>query len=365
MHTKYQIPDTKYVSLVLLITGYWLLVAFFAPWAQAQGTAGLSLQPALFEERANPGDEFSKVIRARNLAPAAKTFYVRLRNIKDVTESGQPVFAADDELTPYDLAGWISVSSEPIVIAAGAEAEVPFTIRVPNDAVGGGRFAGIFLSDRPVRPGETGVGVGYEVGSIISLRIAGSVIEEARIREFRTEKGVYGAANAKIFIRVENLGNVLVRPIGIIDITDMLGNTAQLRVNAGRATIFPGTVREFELAWEGPWYAIGRHQALVALAYGDDERRTISGVLTFWVLPMRIIGPLLAGLAGIIVFLWVIVRLHIRRRLRQMTANVSGVARQEVLVAEQKTASRGLAATVLALAVLTAIFLVILFFFLA
>ena len=365
MHTKYQIQNSKYVAAFLLVTGYWLLVTALAPAASAQGTAGLSMQPALFEERAEPGDVFLRVVRARNLASSEKTFYVLLRNIKDVTESGQPIFSQENEPTPYDLAAWISVSSEPVVIPAGAEAAVPFTIRVPGQVLAGGRFGGIFLPDRPIRPNETGVGIGYEVGSIISLRIAGAAIEEARIREFRTEKSVFGKASVKFFVRVENLGNVLVRPIGFTDITDMFGNTTQVRVNVGRATIFPNAVREFDFSWEGPWYALGRHQALLSLVYGDDERRSISSILTFWVLPVRILLPVFGILAGIIVLLWSTARLYIRSRIKAMTGNTPGVARQEVLVATQKTAPKGLVAAVIALAILTIIFLGALFFFLA
>jgi len=126
----------------------------------------------------------------------------------------------EGEETGFEITAWIKIPTDPITIAAGETKEIPFSIEVPSGAAPGGHFGGIFLSLTPERPKETGVGVGFQVGTIINLRISGDVFEEARIREFRTDRAMYSTPDVTFITRVENVGNVLIRPRGPLEITD-------------------------------------------------------------------------------------------------------------------------------------------------
>jgi hypothetical protein len=71
----------------------------------------------------------------------------------------------------------------------------------------------------------TGAAVGYDVANIVSIRVAGDVSEGAEIRQFSTDQFVYGSTDVNFTLRIENLGNVLVRPSGPLEITNMFGKT--------------------------------------------------------------------------------------------------------------------------------------------
>lgn len=294
---------------------------------KAQEATGVRIQPSLIEERVDPGQVFSSILRVTNLDSETKTFYIIKRNISGLTERGEPIFATEQEETGYEISSWIKLAQDSVMIPGKATKEIPFSIVVPSIASPGGHFGGIFVSFTPPRPKETGVGVGFQVGTIINLRISGEVIEEAQIREFRTDKTIYSKPEVKFITRVENAGNVLVRPRGPLEITDFFGKkVATLRVNDEGAGIFPKAVRTFETEWKGEGLVFGRYQVVMSLVYGADGRKTISDTLSFWVLPLNVILPIVGGVLGLILVTIVLVKFYIRRKLRQIQKSTVGMA---------------------------------------
>lgn len=343
------------------------------PSAQAQEFTGLKVQPAIIEERVDPGQTFSSVLRATNLSSETKAFHIVKRNISGLSSAGAPIFV-EEEKTRFELVSWVSIPEEPITIAGGQTKEIQFSIEVPEDASPGSHFGGIFLSLEPQRPEETGVGIGYQVGTIINLRISGEIFEEAQIREFRTDKAIYGKPEVTFITRVYNPGNVLVRPRGPLEITDLFGKkVAILRVNDKGAAIFPRATRQFETLWQGEGLAFGRHQVVVSLVYGEEGRKTISGVLSFWILPLNIILPVVGGILGLVIAVFILVKLHIRRKLHQIrTATESvphrnrfGDVEQELFHHKKGAPFSRLALLTIVMLAFTLLFLIVLFFFFA
>jgi hypothetical protein len=177
----------------------------------------------------------------------------------------------------------------------------------------------VFASVEPPRLRQTGAAVGYEVGSIISIRVNGDVIENARIRSFATDKLVYGSPNVIFTTRVENPGTVLIRPRGPLEIYNMFGKRVDLlTVNDSKGGVFPRTTRAYETVWKSEDLMIGRYQGVVALIYGEEGRETtVSAAVSFWILPANIIVPIVGILAFIVVAVYFGVRLHIKRTLDQ------------------------------------------------
>lgn len=316
--------------------------AFLVPRGEvrAQGALGLTVRPAIIEQRVNPGETFRSSFTAKNIGGAEKTFYIVIRNISGLNDAGRPIFAEGEALTGYELSSWITVTSDSFVIGANQEMTVPFSVKVPVEATPGGHFGGIFLLSKPVAPGQTGTGIGYEVGMVLSLRIAGNTVEEAQIRQFAADRDVYGSPSAKFAIRIENLGNVLVRPHGVVEVTDFFGKkVATIRINDIKAAVFPKTVRQYDAEWAGTWYSFGRHQATLSLVYGDDSRKTISSTLSFWVLPLKIILPALGGILAFILIVTIVVNLHIKRKIREIYRATPGLAGRKPVGAMPANAS--------------------------
>lgn len=336
-----------------------------------ENSAGVRISPAIVEERIDPGSTFSGMLNVTNLESATRTFYVLVRNIKSLGPDGQPVFAKEGEPTGFELSDWVTAGTDSITLAAGEEGHISFAINVPTNASPGGHFGGIFLSAEPPKQRTTGAGVGYQVGTIMNLRIGGNIVEDAQIREFSTDKLLYSAAEVSFTVEVENQGNVLVRPRGPIDITDMFGKkVATIRINDDGAAVLPNARREFRATWEGDGLFFGRYQSLVGLVYGEDGRKTISSAASFWILPLRIILPVGGGILLLILLVYSLMKWYLRRRIEDMyrhSRQLSRTSRMRGGMYTGRTRAPMPKLAVVAIAVLsfTMIFLIIMFLFLA
>ena len=124
--------------------------------------------------------------------------------------------------------------------------------------------------------------------------------------------------------------------------------------------VFPAAEREFLANWEGEGLNFGRYEAVLALAYGQEVSKTIDQTLSFWVLPMNIIGPILFAILFIIILVYVLVRLYIKRRIHAMGGD-SAVQHY----AHSRAPLSRLTVIVVSLLVFTILFLMVLFFTMA
>lgn len=308
--------------LFTLLAFFVFLVASLPNTGHAQQTAGVKLLPATIEESADPGTVIEEDIEITNTSDEEKTFYFGVRDISGVKNENQPIFAeAGLEKTGFELSSWVTLPNEPITLAPGEASSFPITILVPENASPGSHFGGIFASVEAPRLRTIGAGVGYEVGAIISIRVAGDTVESARIREFSTDKLIYSEQTVEFTARIENSGNVLMRPIGPVSIQNMFGReVGSVVMNPNRGGVFPRTERTFKATWEEEGVGFGRYQAIVAMAYGDAGRiNSIDASVSFWILPLNIILPVLGILTLVILILYVIVRLHIRNTVQRLS----------------------------------------------
>src|SRR6185436_57488 len=61
-----------------------------------------------------------------------------------------------------------------------------------------------------------------------------------------------------------------------------------------------------------------RYEAVATFAYGDAEKKSISGTTSFWVLPIKAISIVLGVLLALILGMYAMIRLYIRRKLADM-----------------------------------------------
>jgi hypothetical protein len=293
-----------------------ILCAFLFVTPVSAQESGIKVIPATIEKPAKPGDVLNEVLEITNVSEEEKEYYIYKRNIKGVEEGGVPVFSLEgEEPTGYEISEWIEMQAEPIRLAPRTSLVFPITIRVPETASPGSHFGGIFVSVEPPRLREIGAGVGYEVASIISIRIDGDIIDDARIRSFSTDKLFYSSKNVRFTARLENQGNILIRPYGPITITSALGGEPRvLNVNDTLAGVFPGTVREIDFSWDEEGLGFGKYEAILALTYeGEGGNKTIDASLVFWIFPINVIIPVLVGFIGIILGGYLLTRYYINQ----------------------------------------------------
>ena len=307
-------------NLLLIIS---LLFLFSFNLVFAQDTAGVGIKPAIIEDKLDPKDNRSYVVELRNLGPADQTFYLSKRDIIGVNEGGSPIFAnSGSEHTGYELSDWIVLEKDSITIPAGKSENVNFSLQVPENASPGGHFGAIVVSVEPPDMRESGASIGYEVANIVSMRIAGEVLESAQIRQFSTEKFIHSNTNVDFLVRIENEGNTLVKPIGPLEINNMFGKkVATLQFNETLSGVFPKSTKNYKLNWTSDNPGFGRYEAVLSAVYGDEGRKsTISSTVTFWILPMNIIAPALGVLLFIFLVIYFGVRMYVKRTVTIMTS---------------------------------------------
>ena len=339
-----------------------ILVAFVpiaAVHAASNQAAGIGIKPALIEDGVNPGDQKDYIIQVTNLSQSKQTYYLSTKDIASVDSGGVPVYADPNApKTGYELSSWVTLNKNQITLEPNQEVPVNVSINIPNNATPGSHFGAVFISMIPPKLRSNGAAVGYEVANIISLRVAGDAVDKAQIQQFTTGNYIYGKTNVDFDARVANQGNVLVRPVGPLEVFNMFGKRVSLlTMNQSKAGIFPGKNRDFKLTWEDPSPGFGRYQAIVSLVYGDQGKKsTISSTVTFWILPMNIILPAVGVLLVLLLATYIFVRFYIRRRLH----GYAGGARR---VVNNRRRGGGMSAFLLVVVVMlavTALFLLIL-----
>ena len=284
--------------------------------ALAQTNAGVTVIPAFIEKPADPGVTLNEVLKVTNESDFEKLYYLYKKNITGVESGGVPIFAEEGVVsTEYEMSEWVELTIETVTVPAHERIEIPFTIRVPESASPGSHFAGVFVSEEPPRVRETGAGVGFEVASILIIKISGDIDDSARIRSFSTDRLLYSTKDVTFSIKVENQGNILIRPRGPIEIRSMFGGEPDVgTVNPDLAGVFPKTVRDVDYHWQSDGIGFGRYEAVVALSYeGDKGQKTIDASVIFWIFPMKIILAFIIGFVLIITLGYFLTRYYINR----------------------------------------------------
>lgn len=309
----------SWIGLLLLL---WLLVPV-PTQAQSNDALSLSVTPTLFEMAAEPTQVWRSNVKVINNNRTNLRVYANVVNFAPQGETGQgkflPVF---EEVTDGStLAEWIEISSEPIDLSPGASEQIPFTVTVPPDATPGGHFAAIMIGTRPPDGGESfKIQTSQIVTSLFFVRIAGDVVEEGSIREFRTVKNFYQTPEVDFEVRFENKGNVHIQPQGEILITNMWGKErGKIPINSQThfGNVLPNSVRKFEFSWKGEYEFtdIGRYSAQLSLGYGSDQRKFVTSTTYFWIIPVKPVATVLGTLVAIVLFILWAVRAYVRRML--------------------------------------------------
>ncbi len=294
----------KFVNLFLIL--FLALFCCFAIVPTVFAEEGIKASPLRIEGLVEPGQTLVKFVKVTNVSNTPKIFYAYLMDFKARGESGEPLLIpAGSEEGPY-LSSWVDVPSQGIEFAPGEEKQVLLTFRVPEDAGPGGYYGAVIFGPKApqVDPEEGAVlALTNHVGILALFHVLGDVDESARIREFATNKMFYGNPFRVSFLtRVESLGNVHIKPVGSIEIKNMLGRQVDiLQVNSAGSNVLPGSTRRFENSWQDN-LGFGRYTAFLVLSFGTPADQggmgiqTVSSQTSFWIIPWKIVVPIFLGL---------------------------------------------------------------------
>ncbi len=325
---------TRKFSYVLAV---FLLAIFFyfsfSSFVQAQ-TIGIKISPVIVEELVDPGQVISRQLKITNQSDTAKTFFIYLRDFDAEGENGQAKLLPPGTNHGYSIASWIDINDKGIEFASHQEKIIHYQIRVPADIGPGGYRGAILFGTQPPRlqvdsPDKgAGMSIAQQTASLVLLQVKGDIDEQASIREFNTDKDYYSTPFAVNFlVRVENSGNVHVKPHGAIKIKNMFGKEVEvMRVNEKGGNILPGSIRHFgDISWEGK-NAFGKYTATLGMTYGTDAslggqgKSSMVGVKTFWIIPWRIIIPLSLSFLLMLIVAFFLLRVYRNRAVKRAMA---------------------------------------------
>lgn len=305
------------VRTLILVLGFVL-----APFLLAKPAAAITLIPPSLEYGVKPGEKLQAKVKLFNETAQPITAYASTDNFTAADDSGTAKFLN----TPTeDLASWISIAKDPIIIQPGERAEVPFDVNVPTNADPGGHYGVIFFGDQPNAPaGGSAVAVTSKIAMLLILRVEGAINESALVSEFKAgPTKSFTRLPVEFDLRIANNGNVHVRPHGNVTVRNSIGGTSVvLSLNDSRGAVLPKSDRLFKTLWQkdadsvakdnffkeisNQWhnFAFGPYTAEAVMIYGLADDKTLQATLKFWIFPWQLLLTLLVG-AILIIFLLV------------------------------------------------------------
>jgi len=320
-----------FVFIIVLI--FTISCLLFSNYALAN--EGIKVNPLRFEELVDPGEILHKSIKITNNSLNSKTMFAYIMDFTAADETGKAKLIKPGSEQGTFLSSWIDITKEGIDFSANEEKEIFFTIKVPENTGPGGYYGAIIFGTKAPETRSNSeekgavISIAHKTGVLLLFQVSGDIVEKAVIKEFSTDKEFYSTPFTVNFLtRVENLSNVHIKPRGTIVISNMLGKeTSIIRVNEKGSNILPNSIRRFESSWQNN-FGFGKYKALLALSYGTPTKlggqgkQSITFVKYFWVIPWKIIIPLISAIIFIIALFILFLKLYKNKIVKKAIDNM-------------------------------------------
>lgn len=315
-----------------------LLLGLQIPSASAASTTGTSLttSPIAVDISANPGTSTSTILQVQNNSSKPETISVRLYKFGVRGNNGQPaIFPPVGSDTSVD---WVHFSQTKFVAQPQAWNKITMTIDLPSYAALGYYYSVLFVPNPDVDNKTTDANTIKGANAILVLLDTHSKNEhrQLQIQSFTASKGLYEYLPATFNVLTKNSGNIHLIPGGNIYISRSQNGKAvdTLDINPGQGNVLPYSSRQFQTTWSDglpvfqtkringkiisdkhdkpiqqlQWSAsssfskirFGKYYAHLVLVYNDGSRDIpVEGVVSFWVIPWKLILLVIALVAAL------------------------------------------------------------------
>ncbi|TXH00268.1 MAG: hypothetical protein E6P95_03860 [Candidatus Moraniibacteriota bacterium] len=324
------------ISLFFII-GFLLVLPI--PAMAQDGSLRLVTSPLPISLVAEPGSTISTALKVKNSGTNPEQLKIDILKFNAYEDSGKPRIM--DPEPSDDYIHWVQFSEPTFTLLPEEWKTITATFTLPETAAFGYYYAFVFTrvdTLEELAPQQTAVVGGAATLVLLEARVPNAKREVA-VTEFSTDHQMYEFLPTTFTVALRNSGNVHVAPRGNIFISR--GNDkdiALLEINSSRGNILPNSTRMFDTQWKDgfPLYEpvvkdgavvldetgqtvlhlkwnwqdaaklrFGKYTAKLLLVYDDGERDVpIEGIVTFWVVPWRLIG----GSLFILLFFFVGIR---------------------------------------------------------
>ena len=263
-----------------------------------------SLAPSLLEIEAVRGEVVEQSVKIINTEAVEQTYFMGVMKFKASEDGSTPSFVPFDQ-DHSGLPEWISFPVTEVHVPARSSVDVPFKISVPNDVRSGGYYAGVTVSNAPSDVVATnGAIIDAKTAQLVLLTVKGETRIQTGLLDMTSSLfgNVLTSVHGTIHYRLQNQGNVHVKPVGTIRFTDSLRRIVfQTDANQAEARVLPGSTRTFEVDVKPvhQLLAVGPITVTLDLEDGSGSHQQLSQ--TFLLIPWSVIGGLLVLVALAIV----------------------------------------------------------------
>jgi len=346
----------KILFLPLILLAFSLVILTSKVFAQGAGNYDVTVSPVFFDLTSNPGAQVSDKIRLRNNTDSAININIQVQRLSGDINGN---FSLSQNKSDESL-NWVTFSQNAIVAKPLDWTEIPFTINIPKDAAYGYYYAITFSEVKNGQLGKSGAQLtgAAAVPILLNVRKEGAKAE-AKIVEFKTANYINEYLPVDFQIKIENTGNIHVKPHGNVFIDAGQGkDLAILDVNNTQGSILPQSARIFDTSWDDgflvkepviqdgqpkldkngkPVYSlninwnkltsfrIGKYTANLLVVYDNGQKDIpMEATLSFWVFPYKVVGGTLLGLIILVLILRFGIKRYINRELQKRTSKASG-----------------------------------------
>jgi hypothetical protein len=348
---------TKNKLLILWLTIIAAIIFPISALAQSQSKVNapgvnIEISPLPIELSAKPGTSVSTDLRVRNSGSSPEKLKATLKTFSAEGPDGHIVL--HDPGPNDEFVAWVSFDHPVFDAPPGAWQTIKMTVSLPKTAAFGYYYAVQYELANPPKPqpGSTNLQGAVVMFVLVNAESPGAV-EKATVTSFTADHQTYEFLPVNFNIQIHNSGNVHLTPHGNIFIRRGKHQVASLAVNSTQGKVLPGANRIFTGSWNDGFPAyitatdtsgqvikdangnskrqlkwnfsqishlrFGHYTADLVLVYNDGQRDIpISGSLSFWVIPWRLLG-IIAGIIGLIIALAIYV-IILRRKLKQVSS---------------------------------------------
>ena len=249
----------------------------------------ITIVPPSYDFTVKPGDKKEGVLKVKNEGDQAISFKVNVQDFIVDDTKGTPDFVPQGTFAKqFSASAWIGVVPDSFTVAPHSTMTLNYYLQVPLSARPGGHYAGVLYQPVQSLGGtkDTGPAVQAQLGTLFSLDVAGPIHEQAQVTKFMAEHGFYEYGPVSMLTQIKNMGDLHIKPLANITITDMLGRRiAQIPLD--EHNIFPLAARDFVNVFGDKWM-FGPFTAKLVGTYGRDGNLPLTATVTFWVIPWKV-----------------------------------------------------------------------------
>ena len=286
------LPMHNWTKLVYFGIALYLVFGVFSrPLPVFAESETVVVEPAKMDIQIWPGQKVKKtfvIVNRSNLPIKLKT---SISDFKTIGEEGKiELYNKEQE----GAAGWLIPQYLVIGLKPLESKSFDFYVSIPENFSAGGHFGAITLS-----PTNESLKFNSSLGILINLTVAGKdATSGGKVIDFSTS-GFQKGEPVSFNLKLENLGNTLLRTKGFISIKNWQGKEIR-RFNIGNIAVYPEETRSFQWQWNNtPW--LGVYKAELNLENVNALEQKFTEAKQFAIFPWQFALPvLLLGMISVL-----------------------------------------------------------------